>query len=66
MKHRLDSVRAKIHEIDKLTWMDNLVTGEENHIWTVSASDLMGDYTIFDERAARFLKIAQGRTPILS
>ena len=64
MKHRLDSVRAKIHEIDRLTWKDNLVTGEENHIWTVSASDLMGDYTIFDERAARFLKIAQERTPI--
>ncbi|MBF8277680.1 MAG: hypothetical protein HW390_2753 [Candidatus Brocadiaceae bacterium] len=64
MKRRLDSVRAKIHEIDRLTWMDNLVTGEENHIWTVSASDLMGDYTVFDERAARFLQIAQGRTPI--
>jgi len=64
MKQCLDSVRAKIHEIDRLTWVDNLVTGEENHIWTVSASDLMGDYTIFDERASRFLKIAQGRNPI--
>ena len=63
-KKRLDSVRSIIHEIDRLTWKDNLVTGEENHIWTVSASDLMGDYTIFDERAARFLKIAQGRTPV--
>ncbi len=64
MKQCLDSVRAKIHEIDRLTWADNLVTGDENHIWTVSASDLMGDYTIFDERASRFLKIAQGRNPI--
>lgn len=64
MKQCLDSVRAKIHEIDRLTWVDNLVTGDENHIWTVSASDLIGDYTIFDERASRFLKIAQGRNPI--
>lgn len=64
MKQCLDSVRAKIHEIDRLTWVDNLVTGDENHVWTVSASDLMGDYTIFDERASRFLKIAQGRNPI--
>ncbi len=64
MKKRLDTVRQKVHEIDNLTWVENLVTGEENHLWTVSASDLMGDYTIFEERALRFLKLARDREPI--
>ncbi|MDN3514922.1 MAG: 2-hydroxyacyl-CoA dehydratase [Candidatus Brocadia sp.] len=61
MKARLDAIRAKVHEIDRLTWVENTVTGEENHIWTVSTSDLMGDYNVFDGRAARFLKLVQGR-----
>ena len=64
MKKRLDSVRAKVHEIDRLTWTANTVTGEENHIWTVSTSDLMGDYTVFEERAVRFLKLVQDRESI--
>lgn len=64
MKERLDAVRAKVHEIDSLTWTANTVTGEENHIWTVSTSDLMGDYAVFEERAARFLKLAREREPV--
>jgi len=64
MKKRLDAIRAKVHEIDDLTWAKNAVTGEENHIWTVSTSDLMGDYNVFEERAVRFLKLAQNRKPI--
>jgi len=64
MKERLDAIRAKVHEIDRLTWVENTVTGEENHIWTVSTSDLMGDYTVFEERAIRFLKLVQGRESI--
>lgn len=64
MKECLDSIRGKVHEIDTLTWRDNKVTGEENHIWTVSTSDLMGDYTVFEERAARFFTQARNRKPI--
>jgi benzoyl-CoA reductase/2-hydroxyglutaryl-CoA dehydratase subunit BcrC/BadD/HgdB len=64
VKKRLDAVRTKVHEIDRLTWEENLVTGEENHIWTVSTSDLMGDYSVFEERAAKFLKLAQTREPV--
>lgn len=64
MKGRLDAVRAEIHEIDRLTWVENLVTGEENHIWTVSASDLMGDYAAFEKRALNFLKQVREREPV--
>ncbi|MEP9410825.1 MAG: 2-hydroxyacyl-CoA dehydratase [Candidatus Brocadia sp.] len=64
MKKRLDTIRARVHEIDRLTWVENTVTGEENHIWTVSTSDLMGDYNVFEERAVRFLELVQGREPV--
>ena len=64
MKRRIDDVRAKVHEIDRLTWKEDTVSGEENHIWTVSTSDLMGDYTVFDERAARFLNLVRDREPL--
>lgn len=64
MKKHLDPIRAHVHEIDRLTWVENTVTGEENHIWTVSTSDLMGDYTVFEERAMNFLRLARDREPI--
>ncbi|MDR4507667.1 MAG: 2-hydroxyacyl-CoA dehydratase family protein [Candidatus Brocadiaceae bacterium] len=64
MKKQLDTIRTKVHKIDEMTWKENKITGEENHIWTVSASDLMGDYNVFDERVTRFLKLARERKSI--
>ncbi|ODS31429.1 MAG: hypothetical protein SCARUB_03443 [Candidatus Scalindua rubra] len=56
MKFVLDKVRKTVHEIDRLTWEENKVTGEENHIWNVSTSDLMGDYVLFERKALAFLE----------
>ena len=50
MKLVLDNVRKTVHEIDRLTWEENRVTGGENHIWNVSTSDLMGDYNLLSKR----------------
>ncbi len=61
MKLTLDKVRKTVHEIDRLTWQDNKVTGEENHIWNVSTSDLMGDYGFFEKKAIEFLEEAKAR-----
>ncbi|MBM4055923.1 MAG: 2-hydroxyacyl-CoA dehydratase [Planctomycetes bacterium] len=63
-KKRLDSVRSIIHEIDRLTWEENIVTGEENHLWTVSTSDVMGDFGVFGELAGKFLESVSRREPI--
>lgn len=63
-KKRLDSVRSIVHEIDRLTWVENVVTGDENHLWTVSTSDFMGDFETFGELAGKFLKSVSGREPI--
>lgn len=62
MKVVLDGVRRTVHEIDRLTWEENKVTGEENHIWNVSTSDLMGDYVFFEKKALEFLEEAKTRS----
>lgn len=54
-KQRLDKIRKKVWEIDRLTWQGNQVTGFENHIFQVSCSDFEGDYDIFEKKVDDFL-----------
>ena len=60
-KTRLDSIRAKIHEIDRLSWQDDLASGEENHYFQVCSSDMNGDPDLFEAEIDLFLAEAQGR-----
>jgi benzoyl-CoA reductase/2-hydroxyglutaryl-CoA dehydratase subunit BcrC/BadD/HgdB len=62
-KERLDRIRRKIREIDRLTWQENLVSGAENHYFQVSASDMNGDPDLFDEEADAFLLAVASRKP---
>ncbi|MBI4007679.1 MAG: 2-hydroxyacyl-CoA dehydratase [Planctomycetes bacterium] len=63
MKARLDKVRSIVHEIDRLTWEEGKVSGEANHYWNVSTSDMMGNYELYEQKAAEFLKNAINRQP---
>ncbi len=58
---RLDAVRAKAHEIDRLTWEEGLVTGLENHLYLVSCSDMEGDPEDFEAKLVAFLARAKQR-----
>jgi benzoyl-CoA reductase/2-hydroxyglutaryl-CoA dehydratase subunit BcrC/BadD/HgdB len=60
-KNRLDEVRRLAHEIDRLTWEEGKVSGEENHLWLVSCSDFEGDPEGYARRAKRFLSEAAAR-----
>ena len=62
--HDLNRVRRLVHEIDRLTWQEDLVTGQENHLWQVSTSDLNGDPETFAGQAAVFLDEARRRPPL--
>jgi len=42
-KERLAAARRLAHQIDRLTWEEGKVTGEENHRWLVACSDFDGD-----------------------
>ncbi|WP_088536891.1 2-hydroxyacyl-CoA dehydratase [Geobacter sp. DSM 9736] len=62
-KERLDRIRRKVSEIDRLTWQENVVSGEENHYFQVATSDMNSDPDLFEEEVDAFLARASGRTP---
>lgn len=55
VKRRLDAVRAKVGEIDRLTWEKNTVSGWHNHLYQVSCSDFNGDVQVFEQEVDTFL-----------
>jgi benzoyl-CoA reductase/2-hydroxyglutaryl-CoA dehydratase subunit BcrC/BadD/HgdB len=63
-KEILDRVRGKVHEIDRLTWEEGVVTGSENHLFSVSTSDMNGDWATFEGEVNRFLSEVKGRRPL--
>ncbi|MCM2356706.1 MAG: 2-hydroxyacyl-CoA dehydratase family protein [Geobacteraceae bacterium] len=62
-KARLDRIRHKVREIDRLTWEENLVSGRENHYFQVATSDMNGDPDLFEAEVDAFLQEAPGRAP---
>lgn len=60
-KRRLDAVRGVSLEIDRITWEEGKVTGEENHLWLVNCSDFEGDPDRYARRARAFLARAARR-----
>lgn len=63
VKVRLDRIRAKLQRLDEMTWREGLVTGGENHLWLVSASDFNGDPDRFERELDAFLALARLRPP---
>ncbi|MBI5445207.1 MAG: 2-hydroxyacyl-CoA dehydratase, partial [Deltaproteobacteria bacterium] len=62
-KGRLDAVRAKAHEVDRLTWEEGTVSGRENHLALVCASDFEGDPEAYGRKLDGLLEEARGRSP---
>ena len=62
-KKRLDVIRRKLREIDRLTWQEDLVSGWENHFYQVSASDMNGDPDSFEGEVDHFLRKVRERKP---
>jgi benzoyl-CoA reductase/2-hydroxyglutaryl-CoA dehydratase subunit BcrC/BadD/HgdB len=62
-KHRLDQIRNLCHEIDRMTWQDNLVKGGENHYYLVSSSDFNSDPDKFADDLRSFIVQARQRDP---
>lgn len=63
VRKRLSTVRLKVHEIDRMTWDNNLVSGAENHYFQVCTSDMNGDVEAFEQEIDSFLETASQRTP---
>jgi benzoyl-CoA reductase/2-hydroxyglutaryl-CoA dehydratase subunit BcrC/BadD/HgdB len=61
VRHDLLPLRRDLARLDELTWQGGQVSGEENHLWLVSASDFDGDAGAFHARLRDFLEQAQTR-----
>ncbi|BEQ14932.1 2-hydroxyacyl-CoA dehydratase family protein [Desulfoferula mesophila] len=63
IRRELVPLRADLERLDRLTWQEGKVSGGENHLWLVSASDFDGDHQDFARRLSRFLDQAEARAP---
>jgi benzoyl-CoA reductase/2-hydroxyglutaryl-CoA dehydratase subunit BcrC/BadD/HgdB len=55
IKERLDAVRSRVLEVDRLAWQEDRISGFENHLWLVSASDFNGDPEAYGDEVDRFV-----------
>ena len=62
-KRRLDAIRGTVREIDRLTFEEMRVTGDENHRWLINCSDFRGDPDRYADDARAFLDAARAREP---
>lgn len=62
VRQELAPVRALLGELDEMTWKEGRVTGGENHLWLVSASDFNGDPDAFAGELAAFLDRVRSRS----
>jgi len=63
IKSRLDRIRAKLRELDRLTYGKNVVTGFENHLFLVNSSDFRSDPDLYENELDEFLLEAGEREP---
>jgi benzoyl-CoA reductase/2-hydroxyglutaryl-CoA dehydratase subunit BcrC/BadD/HgdB len=64
VKARLDRVRRKLQELDRLTYREGLVSGLENHLFLVTSSDFESDADAYEIRLERFLEEAKKRKAV--
>jgi benzoyl-CoA reductase/2-hydroxyglutaryl-CoA dehydratase subunit BcrC/BadD/HgdB len=53
-----------VHEVDRLTWQEDRISGEENHYYQVCTSDMNGDPDRFEAEVDTFLAAARSRAPL--
>jgi benzoyl-CoA reductase/2-hydroxyglutaryl-CoA dehydratase subunit BcrC/BadD/HgdB len=62
-KAALDKIRNKLKEIDRLTHEEDVVTGLENHLFLVSASDFRSDPGQYEKDIDSLIEEASKRSP---
>ena len=62
-KRRLDKIRKKLKELDRLTFHDNVVSGFENHLFLLSSSDFKSDPDLYERDLDEFIQQARTREP---
>ena len=58
---RLNRIRRKISELDKMAYQNGVVENFDLHLWQVSGSDFMGDYEKFEKKLDGFIHSVETR-----
>jgi len=61
VRKQLEPCRKLADRLDTLTWKDNTVSGFENHLWLVSASDFNGDQEKYEKELSAVIENAEKR-----
>lgn len=56
-------LRLKLERLDRMTWDDGQVTGQENHLRLINSSDMNGDWRVYEREIDAFLAEAARRRP---
>ena len=62
-KVRLDEMRKLALRVDELCWREDVVSGEEQHFWTISCSDFLADPEQYASGARALIAEAGDRRP---
>ncbi len=63
VRAQLGPARRLAMEVDELTWQDGVVSGAENHLALVEASDFGGDVRAYESRLRDLIDRARSREP---
>jgi benzoyl-CoA reductase/2-hydroxyglutaryl-CoA dehydratase subunit BcrC/BadD/HgdB len=63
IREELEPARALTDRLDELSWLENKVTGWENHLWLVSASDFNGDVKQYQQDVQSLIGECVSRPP---
>ncbi len=63
VRAELQPCRKLASKLDEATWKESLVSGGENHLWLVSASDFNQDHHKYHQELKEFLRTCQQRQP---
>lgn len=61
VRRSLLGLRRDLERLDRMTWQEGRVSGLENHLWLVGASDFEGDAAGYHQRLRDFLDQAEQR-----
>jgi benzoyl-CoA reductase/2-hydroxyglutaryl-CoA dehydratase subunit BcrC/BadD/HgdB len=63
LRKELQPARDLAAKLDELTWRENTVSGGENHLWLVSASDFNGDSQKYQRDLQSLIEVCSRRQP---
>jgi benzoyl-CoA reductase/2-hydroxyglutaryl-CoA dehydratase subunit BcrC/BadD/HgdB len=63
VRDELQPCRDLVLKLDELTWKKNIVSGWENHLWLVSASDFNQDFRKYHRELQELLEVCTHRQP---